>query len=209
MYFSPNNTQNGTENGLSDVNFADPTLEEVPIDEWSVKGGSCSDNEVGKYVPDTANTLVGWSIGRLGPIYFLAANPDRWSQIHTIILFDPGDAKDFTQGACDTKDDKYDINALLADWLASSPNHQNKLIVYTGERSETDNFQGLWNDYFADVWSRNNNIGAQVSVCNYDGMSHPDVLRNFAGYTNAIESTQMTDCPPDPSTGQTWLPWHP
>lgn len=206
VYFSPNNTQNGTDNGLSDIYFNDPQLEEVPVNDWAA---NCTDSLVGQYVPTTADTLVGWSRGRLGPIYFLEANRDRWSQIHTIILFDPGGSTDFTsQDSCDRN---YNVNGLLADWLASSPNNQNQLIVFTGAISEQNGFHGLWSSYFADIWQRAQNDPAfhqQTIVCDYSGMEHHDLIRNFAGYISDFELEPMNVCPqaPDDTNPTQWNP---
>jgi len=137
----------------------------------------------------------------------LAANPDRWGQIHTIVLFDPGNTHDFTGDSCDTSTNPhYDINSLLANWLQSNPH--NKLFVFTGERSETDGFHGLWTYYFADIWQQSKTLGQQTFVCDYHGMGHPDVLDNFASYVGQLHST--TTCPPSPDDAQYPLtPWNP
>lgn len=156
-------------------------------------------------MPSSASTLVGWSESRLAPIYFLAANPGRWSQIHTIVLFDPGDTKDFTGSSCDSGHG-YDINALLADWILSDPQGNNKLFVFTGERSETDGFHGLWTYYFAGIW--NQSFASQAIVCDYSGMGHPDILQNFAGYVGELSLT--TTCPSSPDSTQYPLTqWNP
>lgn len=190
IFFSPNNTPSGTTN----VNFNDPTLKEVPFNQWA--DGNCSDTKVGQNVPPTVSTLVGWSKGRLAPIYFLVANSGRWGQIHTIVLFDPGDTGDFTgTGTCDSN---YHINSLLASWLQS--NAENQLLVFTGVASEPNNFHGLWKFYFAGIW--NQPFAHQAIVCDYKGMQHPDVLRNFAGYVGDLLLEPMTICPPSPDNAR-------
>lgn len=210
IFFSPNETPSGT----TDVNFNDPTLAEVPNDKWAA--GDCSDAALahGQNVPPTVNTLIGWSLSRLAPIYFLAANPDRWSQIHTIILFDPGSTSEFSQlsfwdwlrGMKPPCDLNYDINSLLANWLQS--NAGNQLLVFTGNDSEQNNFQGLWTYYFAGIW--NQPFANQAIVCDYNSMGHPDVLQNFAGYVGDLLLEPMTSCPPSPDNTQWPLTqWNP
>jgi len=201
VFFSPNSTPTGVSDLAYNTAFNNSSLAAIPSDEWISAASSCSGANVGQYVPSTANTLVGWSESRLAPIYFLAANHDRWGQIHTIVLFDPGDTNDFTNGSCDGA---YKINSLLAQWLQSNP--QNQLLVFTGERSETDGFHGLWTYYFADIW--NQSFANQAIVCDYRGMGHPDVLDNFASYVGELSST--TTCPSSPDNTQYPLTqWNP
>lgn len=91
----------------------------------------------------------------------------------------------------------YDINSLLAGWLQSSP--QNQLVVFTSRDSERNNFGGLWTYYFAGIW--NQPFANQALVCDYNGMQHPDVLQNFAGYIGDLLLEPMANCPPSPALG--------
>ncbi len=224
VFFSPISDQ---KNGLPQL----PNVANVNYLRGDWSGASdCSDvkvNQLMQNLPSTVNTLAGWSEGRLGPIYYLAAaTQEQKDRIHTIILFDPGNTSDFTNGSCDTNP-KYDINTFLADWLRSNP--ANRLIIYTGLRSEEGNpgpypqpfveqlqdgtllqqpyinnetFAGLWKYYLAGIW--NQPFANQAQICDYNGMSHEDVLANFA-YT---VQHPISSCPVA-ADGQKPVAWNP
>ena len=197
--------------------------------DWS-GAPDCSNEKVTQLIqklPPTIDTLAGWSEGRLGPIYYLvAATPEQRNRVHTIILFDPGNTIDFTNGSCDTNH-RYNINAILADWLSSNPT--NRLIIYTGLRSEEGNFgpcpqpfveqlqdgtllqqpcvvnetfAGLWKYYLAGIW--NQPFANQAQICDYNGLSHEGVLANFA-YT---VKKPISSCPVA-KNGQYPVAWNP
>lgn len=214
-------------NGLPDLSQIG-NYKDYALSEWS--SGNCSDwkvQQILQNMPPSVNTLAGWSRGRLGPAYFLeTATQSQKDQIHTIILFDPGNTNDFTNGGCET-DSKYsyDFNSLYANWLQSDP--QNRLIIYTGAVTEESpaigpdpqtpiaeqmnngsitiprfTFAGLWKYYLADIW--NQPFAHQAQICDYSGMSHEDVLRNFA-YT--VQNPQ-NGCPVA-ANGQQPVAWNP
>lgn len=220
IFFSP---ISGMPNGLALPNIASINY---ALNDWS--SGDCSDWKTHKLLenmPSTINTLAGWSRGRMGPAYFLeTATEQRKEQIHTIILFDPGDTVDFTHGGCETNQEhRYDLNALYGDWVKSDL--QNRLFVYTGIVSEegpaktanqqepfdqqvgngaldAKGFTGLWKYYFADIW--NQSFANQVQVCDYSGMSHTNVLKNFYQSVKNMPSV----CPDAPG-GQRPVAWNP
>jgi hypothetical protein len=78
----------------------------------------------------------------------------------------------------------------------------NRLTVLTGLRSEEktggdhgrSTFAGLWKYYFAGIW--NQPFAWKAQVCDYDGMGHSNVLRNFAYIVN---SPPASPCPPGPN----------
>jgi hypothetical protein len=143
-------------------------------------------------IPASVNTLAGWSLGRLGPMYFLHLYPERWSQIHTIILFDPGSYSDMTSSSpdagCDSKLTGPSINEMLAKWLQQSGN---ELLILAGRSSEEKpyhiagteiywgdpKFQGLWNFYFHNLW--HTAMSGRAVVCDYDNLRHDLVLNYF------------------------------
>jgi hypothetical protein len=193
--------------------------DDLPYGAWS--NGDCSTGKVASAVRHNPSTsvLAGWSKGRLGPIYYLAAlGPDQAAQtIHTIILFDPGGHTSFI-GSCDQS---FNINYLLAEWLRANTN--NRLIVFAGADSEegmwtphaietaqslpqaqtyTPTFTGLWRFYFAGIWRQHS--GNQALVCDYLRMGHQDVLSSFAQTVQRVPTT----CPVSP-TGQHPIQWHP
>lgn len=191
VFYSPNNTPNAFPRlSVAELN--------IPLDEWDVGGCSAS---LAADIPNGVSTLAGWSLGRLGPIYFLAsATPQQVAQVHTIILFDPGDTSDFANPPLwkrllgdQTCDWRYPINGLLANWLSS--NKVNQLVVLTGQDSEEKNsngqstFAGLWKYYFAGIWDQP--FAGQALVCDYNNLSHPQVLKDFAG----LVQTPGQGCP--------------
>lgn len=161
----------------------------IPYAAWT--GPNCTDSEAAD-IPAGVSTLAGWSVGRLGPIYFLAgASAAQIAAVHRIILFDPGNSGDFS--GCDVH---YNINSLFADWIASNP--ANRLMVFTGERSEQKSgqrstFAGLWKQYFAGIWNRS--FAWQAQVCDYDGLGHADVIKHFWTFVQNPNDA----CPSGPS----------
>lgn len=187
----------------------------VGASDWAGSADSCSDTHVVAQVPVTAHTLAGWSNARLGPVYFLAAaNREQIDRTHTIILFDPGNTSNFKQlspleraknrirhaDGSQNCDFQYDINGLLANWLASNPS--NRLVVMTGRLSEmkTDdadpnsksNYSGLWHYYFSGIWHNNNALQGQALVCDYNYLGHTEIMQD---YGHIIASPPVDACP--------------
>lgn len=170
VFYSPNNTPDA----VAGLTVADLN---IVYDEWAP--GNCSPS-LAVDIPSSVSTLAGWSVGRLGPIYFLEAAGKSAAQVHTIILFDPGDTANFTGSSCDTRV-RPSINFLLASWLKS--NGSNRLIVLTGKVSEEhqggkSTFAGLWKYYFAGIWDQP--FAGQAQVCDYHNLGHTQVLTDFA-----------------------------
>jgi hypothetical protein len=136
-----------------------------------------------------------WSLGRLGITYLFATNPTRASQLDTIILFDPGKLSDYES----TCDQRYDQDGLMANWL--SGNSSRRLLVLAGEVTRDEDHpdangrlhQGIQRYLFPKI--REAGRANQVLVCNYDEMSHPDVLHNFSAL---IATGSVTSCPGSP-----------
>lgn len=204
VYYAPND---GTKpaNSPATVTLA---AESGEFNLWVSK--QCGADQAGNF-SDKPNkritTLAGWSKGRLGPTYFLWANPERRSAINYILLFDPGTYDNYKNGACDKK---YNQSQLLADWLRLNP--QNRLAILAGR--DTADYQhrinrhghaGIQNYLFPAI--RGEPIAEQVVVCNYDDMEHEDVFRNFAEKMNEPPIT-LGNCPP--ALGYTNIvSWHP
>lgn len=195
VFFSPNDTPGA----LGDRQPADLNLR---LSDWS--SGSCDSSQAfaAAYMGgESVKTLSGWSKGRLGIVYFLTtASPSALNALHRIVLFDPGNSGDFAkpsgwsallgQTTCDWH---YAINEHLASWLSS--NSANHLIVLTGLVSEEKDgngkstYAGLWHYYFAGIW--NQPYADRAIVCDYDRMSHTDVLSKFA----SIVKSDAFACP--------------
>lgn len=185
LFYSPNRRQWG----LPIETFSDRG---IPYSNWTAN--NCSPE---KAVPadfyNSIDTLSGWSIARLGPVYFLAAaTSEQKSQVHKIILFDPGSESNMS--ACDQQ---YDVNGLLANWLESD--EQNQLVIFAGHDTEISDFAGLWKHYIAGIW--NKPFANRATVCDYKSMEHTAVLRNFAGQVRNWSGS----CP----AGDDLTVWHP
>lgn len=166
------------------------------LSQWAA--GNCdtswADDGFAEVVADRRiTTLAGFSLGRLGPVYFLhAASANRVAPINRIVMFDPGNADDL-YGGCDRS-----VNAsrTLATWLRNNPDA--KLIILAGKRTAQNRHQGIQDVYFAPA-IRGQSIASRVIVCNLDTWEHADVIK---GYHHFIGS------PPDrcPAEYHQWSP---
>lgn len=158
-------------------------------------------------------TLAGWSLGRLGPIYFLEQEHDtRRHNIDYIVLFDPGSHKEYTQNPCDQRDSVQNgmrsQSETLARWLELSDNNQ--LVVLAGEttRDETASSNGeLHSGLEATLLAearRDSGISDQVVVCSYDDKSHEEMYLHFKEQVSRNKIRSENDCPSDSTTGGGW-----
>jgi hypothetical protein len=162
-----------------------------------VSGGFTGSAPDGKLI----TTLAGWSSGRIGPIMFLDVGYPWRSQIHYILLFDPGSKSDYYDGVCDKQYPS--MSNIVANWLIENP--QNKLVVLAGDvtadyKHPVNGYghAGIQNKLFPAIRDTyvggNRNIRKQVVVCNYPGMNHGDVWIKFRQYMNMPPITPAT-CP--------------
>ncbi|HZQ64443.1 MAG TPA: hypothetical protein VFA66_04365 [Gaiellaceae bacterium] len=198
VFYSPNSTPTAF-SGYSAADF------NLPYGSWVA--GNCSAARAsvipGLATQDVAATLSGWSIGRLGPIYYLSsAGSQRVGQVRTIVLFDPGNSSDM-RASCDVR---YDINSLLANWLRA--NGGTHLIVLTGQLSEEakagkSSFAGLWKYYFAGIW--NQPFADRALVCDYKNLDHKLVFKYFSWMAR---NPVIGACPTD-NRAPAPVAWHP
>ncbi|MEA2442541.1 MAG: hypothetical protein QOH76_3965 [Thermoleophilaceae bacterium] len=135
------------------------------------------------------STLAGWSNGRLGPVYFLAAaNREQRSHVHYVLLIDPGRG-DVFRGSCDASTHP---SRTLADWL-SLPGSRHLMII-SAEATARDNHKGLQQYYLADIKRRH--LNKHVLVCNDDGRGHESAFTKYAAdpHSSYIASQKLT-CP--------------
>jgi uncharacterized protein YraI len=164
---------------------------------WHVNGGCNASWPIPLFIPETVNTLAGWSRSRLAPVYFLSDFPGRRSQIRNIILFDPGSYSEM-QGGCD-ETLRPSVNSVLANWLKS--NQPARLTILAGALTdETDvspkpTYHGLWNFYLHDIWALSSSVRSRVKVCDYAKLTHPDVLNDFFQAVKAVGAGQDNGCP--------------
>ncbi len=117
--------------------------------EWPSWSGSqeCSTERADDF-PAGPDTLVGWSIGRNAPVFFLAEAPERHDEIDTIWLLDPGHLDKFNENGCD-----FDLartpSAYLGDWLSGDQGR--RLVILSGDLSEVDKRAGLTQVYLDEI----------------------------------------------------------
>ena len=145
-------------------------------------------------LPASVNTLAGWSLGRLGPMYFLHLYPQRWSQdphgsssstpgpttIST--SSDPGmDATRSSPGrrltrcllsGCSSRKTSYSFWPVGVARKSHSTSRKRK-STWGDPRFE----KVLWNFYFHGLW--HTDMGARAIVCDYDNLRHNLVLNYF------------------------------
>ena len=174
-------------NGVGDLTYEYPA--------WA--SGNCSTSRAeAMVVPGTINTLSGWSLSRLAPVYILDTHRAQWSQIHTLILFDPGNLGEMKYPGCESRL-SFSINTLLVEWLKKASN--NELLVLAGHDSESDSFHGLWHYYFKGIWGQPRSIKTRAVVCNYHGLPHPLVVKDFYQVVKAAgDGARPAGCPVSP-----------
>jgi hypothetical protein len=182
--------------------LADVTLKET---EWSDGGNECSPNKAGSFA-DAVNgkavtNLAGWSLGRLGPIYFIKAFPDRAKQISYIVLFDPGPYS-VMRGSCDSQ---IGASSVIRAWPQSNPSAQ--LLIIAGEKTADPMnpswaggpiHRGIQDFYFPQI--RGTAEAQRVTVCNFDSLNHYDAYNNYKSYMTG----NFRGCPP--GTNAIWHP---
>jgi len=190
VFFSPYEVPTG----IKGIKPADTSL---PLNSWK-SSVRCSPDRAAVNVPEGTTSLSGWSLGRLGVLYFLqTAEPAKLESVRSITLFDPGNADNFTGGGCDENIDGpgQGANGLLADWIADSNHH---LTIFSGEITEDKvdgqaTFNGIRRYYLAQIIGQP--AASQLLICDYPDMAHEDVLLNFA----SAGDNPADSCPTGPN----------
>jgi hypothetical protein len=141
--------------------------------------------------------LAGFSLGRLGPIYFLRQRPAWISQISYILLLDPGTASEMTE--CEPRSQIAPAGAL-ASWLASRTS--NRLVIMAGPATLADNYSGLDRYYLRGLQATEQR---QVLICHTGSPSHDAFLENqLGGYGWMVSAPVPTTCPHGTSERSGW-----
>jgi hypothetical protein len=177
--------------------------EAYPYAEQDLKTGEwtgtpkCSTGNAASAVTGKPNTLAGWSLGRLGPIYYLKeASEARKAALRNILLFDPaayGEMK--ARDSCDTS---LDVDGLLASWLKMNP--ANHLVILAGDASLDDKeptlFRGLRTYYLPKIASQG--VASQALVCVVEKRGVPySHKQTFYSYARVIANGPRNACPKD------------
>jgi hypothetical protein len=118
------------------------------------------------------SALAGYSLGRLGPIYFLRRAPERASQISYILLLDPGRADEFVSGC--------DVNHSIAPWSALQSwlaiRSSNRLVIMAGPITYGEEHVGIRAYYLRNLSAAT--LQSQVLVCDAR-VSHDDFMNAY------------------------------
>ncbi|HWC47796.1 MAG TPA: hypothetical protein VG448_02835 [Solirubrobacterales bacterium] len=230
LYFSPypkNPHGPGTtgdikaQDGVSWAHAPSPATITMNDDEWDrnfdAKGcpspSSLTPQNQPAFDSGQISTLAAWSKARATPFVFLAGHPEWESRIHYIILFDPGNAKEWADSKCAQE---YHLSIILRNWLIAS--RSNKLVIFSGEvTADADHrsvdghgHAGIQNALFVPLKALGEPPGrhlrSQIVVCNYDHMTHTGVWIRFKNEMNQPPITVST-CPP--VRGEQVVGWNP
>jgi hypothetical protein len=161
-------------------------------------GSSRCDASRAAAFPTTIHTLkitqlAGYSLGRLGPLYFLRSthdhDPGRWDDIDYILLLDPG--SDDLSGSCDA-DATVDADGLLRAWL--DKRSSNKLVIMSGPLTAagSPDHAGIRKYYLAQLTA--DQLAHQVFVCDVT-RGHDEFMRGVGGYGWMVGSPPPVSCP--------------
>jgi hypothetical protein len=180
---------------------------------WAGSGGCSAANTVAD-TPTSATTLTGWSLGRVGLSYFLAAaGRDRVARVSRIVLIDPGPTSEIAGSCEDTHIRKHyhtTTSALFADWLSSSSS--NHLVILTGRSTEdrgaspnplSASFHGLKTYYLAEIHNKKAGVKDRVLWCDYNDANHWDIFwRYYHSTRNAPSGCPIIPNEPSPKREQ-------
>jgi hypothetical protein len=161
------------------------------------KGTSeCNSNRAVPRKPErTFTRLVGYSLGRLGPAYYLQQMEQLGikSSVRSVILLDPGVESEFK---CDGRSG---AGYTYATWLRQHPD--NRLLIITGARSDDDEYKGLNDTYLSKLTAQSvsSNVGDRVLVCDVPSIKHS---RMDEAWKHLINAALPTSCPPSTTKNQ-------
>ena len=217
VYYSPSAGENQPAGGAA--------VKTVGTSQWAP--GNCNTTRAIGYVPSSAHTLAGWSLGRLGPVYALArASSGQKQQISYILMIDPGGYNQLRTG-CDntplgTNSGNRTAGQILAGWLRDNPSA--RLVIMAGDVTADPRHPvnghahaGIQNFYFNDVRAAGASARSRTLVCNYSvpgtnvgdngslQHSHHVMYQQINRYINA---SPITSCPSVSGLNQ-GASWHP
>jgi hypothetical protein len=165
---------------------------EKPFKDYEVWAGTspCNSNRaVPRRTNRTFTRLVGYSLGRLGPAYYLQQMEQRHtsSAVRSVILLDPGAASEFT---CDNRSG---AGYTYATWLRQNP--ANRLLIINGAATAADNYGGLRDTYLSKLTAQTvgANVGDRVLVCDVPSIKHSQMDE---AWKHLIPAATQTSCPP-------------
>lgn len=144
--------------------------------EWAA--GSCATQLATSGVPASVDKISGWSLGRLGPVYFLTrATATQRQQVDQVVMIDPGSYGEMSQ-SCEAqrlqngRGSTVTAGQALASWLASNP--QARLIILSGNlTTDTAHLRngrgsaGIQTYYLNAIRSAGVGPVSRTLICNY------------------------------------------
>lgn len=133
---------------------------------WSDWNGddpaTCNPDRADDFPSDRGlHVLVGYSSGRQGVVYFLRAAEDRWGEIDTIYLLDPGDRTNMSSG-CDSRMPELPT-VYLERWLSRDANR--RLIIVSSKTTNSDAREGLNKFYLGSMFRSSQGVADRTLVC--------------------------------------------
>jgi hypothetical protein len=129
--------------------------------------------------------LVGFSLGRLGPLYLLRSSASLASAVDSIVMLDPG-SSEITGNHCDTG---FDSAKNIQKWLDENPGR--KLTIIAGPDTQVADFNGIKKVYLSELSKKTN---GQVLVCSTN-LDHATVMDRYGPIL--INHPSPTECPTD------------
>jgi hypothetical protein len=153
-------------------------------------------------------TLAGWSLGRIGLLYFLdEASIAELRQVNYGLLIDPGN---YGELSCDRT---IGGGGILARWLTVNPAAH--LVVIAAEQARQQNFHGITATYFDPIRAASTskrNLPARVLTCTYN-IDHQAAFRMSKYWIRHQIGRTTRSCPWLNEHGRTYKPvglgWHP
>jgi hypothetical protein len=172
------------------------TIATLSINYWTWRGNNCTLNRSLPLEPvhnHRVDTLAGWSLGRLGPIYYLQAAlaAGTADQISYVLLIDPGDDTNFA--GCDANMSP-NPGEILRRWLSTTPNAH--LVVIAAQSTNHDHQGGLWRRYLGALTHKQRT--QQLLVCNEGNLPHGAAEAQYGapnGQNNAYITRHKFICP--------------
>lgn len=189
-------------------------------------GDPCSARRAYELTGDPTAVMAGWSLGRLGILYYLdLASDEQLRKIDHVIMIDPGSYVELaTSGSCDIAISKDRLppyqrgGEILVHFLTVNPNARVTVLAgpQTADPETTIDGRahaGIQTAYFQDLKNAGGGLTSRVTVCNYEGNNDgkPQPSEHMAMYNGSkdqLSALTPGSCPTiaGMSFEQSWTP---
>ena len=150
---------------------------------WKGTSTCNSDRAMPRRTTQTFDRLVGYSLGRLGPAYYLQQREQHHTvgAVRSVVILDPGAGDVFD---CDRRSG---AGYTYATWMRQNP--ANRLLIITAEASARDGYRALQDVYASKLGG---DVAARVLICDAPAVKHANVPTAFKAL---LSGTTATACP--------------